>query len=254
MNETAMRTKRALQALRAADQRGMGRVAGGMGATATDRLSDLDACTRAYRSWHPALVPGPLQTDSYTASAIMSRTPSLDMGELEKRTAHRRRRAASFLGHRSTLPGTFAWFVLGEAAIARPITSLVSHAEQLQQLLNIGRDYDNVIIQVLREDLPQPGTAEPFDIHHLDPGPVLGHLESLVGSWYTVTSEDVARLMSAFSDLTNQAMTATASRQYISEVLDTCWGRSREQNSSSPVTATPGAVSTSPDLPTGLSE
>lgn len=251
MPATPTRAERALRALRAADQQGMGRAAGGMGAEATDRLADLDACTMAYRTWSPALIPGLLQSDSYSASAIRERTPSLDMSELEKRTAHRRRRAEGFLARRAGLERSFAWFLIGEAAITRPLRGAHAHGEQLRHLLAISQDYGNLIIQVLREDEPVVGTAEPFTIFHLDPGPVVGHLESLIGGWYTVAGEDIARLHSAFSDMLGWAMSPADSREYIQEVLDTCWGPTTEHSSPSRRTATPRTASTSPGLPPG---
>jgi hypothetical protein len=244
-----MRAKRALAALRAADQQGMGRVAGGMGAEATDRLADLDACTIAYRTWSPSLIPGLLQTDSYAVNAIRERTPSLDMSELERRVTHRRRRTENFLARRASMPGTFAWLLIGEAAITRPLRGVHSHGEQLRHLLAIGQDYGNIMIQVLREDRPVVGTAEPFTIFSLDPGPKVGHLESLIGGWYTVAAEDISRLHSAFSDMLGWAMTPAESREYIQEVLDTCWGPTTEHASSSLPTPTPRTASTSPGLP-----
>lgn len=230
MTDELVRAKRALAALRAADQQGKGQAAGGMGAEATDRLADLDACTRAYRTWSPAVVPGLLQTDAYTASAIRMRTPSLSLSEVEKRVTHRARRTASFLARRLGLTGEgiFAWFLVGEAAIKRPIMDLHGHGEQLRHLLQLVQDYDNVIVQVLCEELPQVGTAEPFTIFGLDPGPVVGHLETPIGGFYTVASEDIARLHGQFSDLMQWALTPTASREFISEVLNTCWGRTTE--------------------------
>ena len=248
-NDNSARAQRALRALRAIDQRGMGRVAGGMGADATDRLADLDSCTMAYRTWCPALIPGLLQTDAYTAGAIKSRTPSLGMGEIERRVTHRRRRTESFLGHRAGLRGTYAWFLIGEDAITRPLINAHAHGEQLRHLLACTRDYDGLIVQVLRNDTPI-GAIEPFTIFHLDPGPSVGHLESLIGGWYTVVSDDIARLHSAFSDILGWAMTPTDSYNYISEVVDTCWGntseRSPEPDSSSPPTPTRRTASTSP--------
>lgn len=249
-----MRARRALQALRAVDQHGMGRVAGGMGATATDRLSDLDACTLAYRTWSPALIPGLLQTDSYTATAIRGRTPSLGIEEIEKRVAHRRRRAAAFLGRRAGVPSEYAWFTIGQAAITRPITSMASHAEQLRHLLAVAQDYDNLVIQVLPDDSPQPGTIEPFSIFHLDPGPVVGHVESVIGGWYTVVAEDNARLHSAFEDLSMWALSPMESHAYITEVLTTCREHIEAHGSPSQATVTPTTASTSPALPPAPSE
>jgi hypothetical protein len=247
MNETTQRAKRALQALRAADQQGMGRAAGGMGAEATDHLADLDACTMAYRAWSPSLIPGILQTPSYTAGAIRGRTPSLDGGELSHRVTHRRQRSESFLGRRAVLPGTMAWFLIGEAAITRPLMNPSAHADQLRHILAVGQDYDSIVIQVLREDSPMPGTVEPFELFYLDPGPPVGHIESLIGGWYTVVAEDIARLRGTFSEMTGYAM--GVSRTYISEVLDACWGPTAEQISSSPATQTLPTASTSPGLP-----
>lgn len=247
MKRDDMRAKRALAALRAADQSGMGRVAGGMGAEATDRLADLDGSTLAYRTWSPILIPGLLQTDSYAASAIKSRTPSLDVSEIERRVAHRRRRTASFLGRRVELSKTFAWFLIGEAALTRPLMSLHSHGDQLRHLLAVTQDYSGIIVQVLREEPPVMDTAEPFSIFHLDPGPVVGHLESLIGGWYTVASEDIARLHGAFSNMMSRAMTPSDSREFISEVLTTCWDLTAERATPSPPTPTPRTASSSPD-------
>jgi hypothetical protein len=249
MTDNSMRAKRALQALRAIDQRGMGRAAGGMGAEATDRLADLDACTLAYRMWQPGLIPGPLQTDTYAACAIMERTPSLDPSELEKRIAHRRRRAESFLARRVSLNSSFAWFLIGESAITRPLRDAHAHGEQLRHLLAVAQGYDNLIIQVLPKDTPVAGTAEPFTIFHLDPGPVVGHLETLIGGWYTVASEDIARLHGAFSDMMRWAMKPAESRTFISEAMEACWGHSMGPRTASQATPTRRAASTSPGLP-----
>src|SRR5690349_18685482 len=120
MNDTERRAQRALAALRAADQTGMGRVAGGMGEDATDRLADLDACAVDYRAWSPLLIPGVLQIPKYTAAAIKGRTPSLDNWTIGQRTQHRRWRADAFLKRHLGL-ATPAHFVIGEAAITRPL-------------------------------------------------------------------------------------------------------------------------------------
>lgn len=248
MNENTMRAKRALQALRAADQSGMGRVAGGMGAEATDRLADLEACMHAYRTWSPSLIPGLLQTSMYSAGAIKSRTPSLDASEITLRVTHRRRRAEAFLSHmagRTAAEGT-AWFLIGEVAITRPLLNDHAHADQLRHLLSVSQDYGNIMIQVLPENAPTPGTVEPFDVYNLDSGPVVGHLESLIGGWYTVVAEDIARLRGTFSEMIGYALSTRESRDYIEGMLHECWGHTTEHSSSSPATPTRTTASTSP--------
>lgn len=248
MEENRGRTKRALAALRAADQQGMGRVAGGMGAEATDRLADLDDCTTAYRSWTPSLVPGVLQTPAYAAGAIKDRTPSLDSGEIAKRVRHRRMRTEAFLAKRTHSKGPLAWFVIGELAVKQPTMNSHVHAQQLQDLLDIPERYHNVKIQVLRAAPVRKIVDESFSIFSLDPGPVVGHLETVIGGWYTVASEDIARLHSAFSDLVGLAMGSAESRDFIMEELE-CWGPTTGQPSSNPRTATRTAASTSPSRP-----
>jgi hypothetical protein len=255
MNENRMRAKRALAALRAADQNGMGRVAGGMGAEATDRLADLDASTAGYRAWSPALIPGLLQTGSYTAGAIKSRTPSLGAAEVGRRVTHRRVRCESFLARRTALDNQArAWFLIGEQAVARPLMNDFAHAEQLRRILALERDYPNIVVQVLSDDSPMPGTIEPFELFYLDPGPPVGHLETMVGGFYTIASEDIARLHGAFSEMTGFAMTPADSREYISEVLHTCWEHTAEPSSSSLLTPTLPTASTSPVPPPAPSE
>lgn len=245
MNETAARAKRAVAALRAADQTGMGRVAGGMGEDATDRLAELDACAIDYRAWSPLLIPGVLQTSKYTAAAIKGRTPSLDNWTVGQRTQHRRWRAEAFLERHKGL-ATPAHFVIGEAAITRPLMNAHAHAEQLRHLLRLREDYSNIIFHVLREDSIMPGTVEPFSLFRLEQGAVVGHLESLIGGWYTVATEDIARLHSAFSDMTSYAMGVAESTEYIREALSTCWEPTVVPPSSSPATPIPTIASTWP--------
>lgn len=260
MNETAMRAKRAMQALRAVSQKNTGRVSGGLGAAATDRLADLDSCTLTYRTWSPVLVPGLLQTPAYAGGAIRSHTPDMDIAELGHMVTRRRERSEAFLARRAALMGAppqppeLAWFLIGETAITRPLMNAHSHVDQLRHLLEISQDYGNIIIQVMPVDSPIPVTAEPFSLFQLDPGPTVVHLETLIGGWYSVASEDITRTRSAFSDMVGRAMSTRESRDFISEELNTCWGHSTEPASSSRPTPIPTTASTSPVPPPAPSE
>lgn len=254
--DTAQRAKRALAALRAADQTGMGRVAGGMGPMATDRLAELDACTLAYRSWTPYLIPGVLQTGTYAACAIRTRTPSLPADEVNTRVVHRRRRVEAFLKRRQDagLAGT-AWFVVGETAIVRPLMNDSAHAGALRFLLELMDKYA-IVVQVLPEVGLMTGACEPFDLHYLDPGPPVGHIETMIGSLYTVAPEEIGRLHSTFSEMVGHALPTGESRRYIQEVAASCSAAldsepTEEPSSSSPATATPATASTLLDPSTG---
>lgn len=250
MNREDMRAKRALAALRAADQRGTGRVSGGLGPEAVDRLADLDSCTLQYRTWSPEVVPGLLQTPAYAAGAIKAHTPGMDVAELGHLVERRRRRNDLFYARRAGLlepVPLVAWFLIGEAAVRRPLMNAHSHAEQLRQLLLLPREYPNIMIQVMPEDCPIPVVAEPFSLFTLDPGPVVAHLETVIGGWYSVAEDDISRLKAAYSDMVGRALSLRDSREYIEEELFLCSGATTERTSSSPLTPTPKTASSSPD-------
>lgn len=232
MNDDSKRAKRALAALRAAEQRGTGQVVGGVGVDAVDRLADLDACTLAYRTWSPRVIPGLLQTPAYTAGAIKSHSPNLPLADLGRLVTHRRLRSEGFLARRNALSRSLAWFLIGEDAIRYPLMNAYSHADQLRYLLSLMQDYANLTIQVVPVDLPVPVTAEPFSLFVLDPGPVLAHLETVIGGFYTITSENVSMLQSMFSDMVGRALSTHDSREFIEEELHECSGSGQTLGSS----------------------
>lgn len=237
MNETSKRPKGGakwvMDALRALDTRGVGQVAGGLGAEAIDRLAALDAHTLAYRTWSPWVVPGLLQTPAYTAGAIKSHTPDMETSELGLLVTHRRARSDAFFTRRTALERSTAWFLVGERAIKRPLMNAHSHAEQLRHLLALVEEPNNIVIQILPEDIPVPVTAEPFSLFALDPGPALAHLETVVGGFYTIRSENIARLQTMFSTMVGRALGAHDSRDFIREELSECetWGPTAEHPS-----------------------
>jgi hypothetical protein len=252
MNENQMRAKRAMQALRANDQRGTGQCAGGHGAEATDRLADLDACTMSYRTWSPLLVPGLLQTPTYAAGAIMAHAVDLDPGDLGHRVERRRKRSEDFLERRKALGAltpSLAWFLIGETAIRRPLMNAYGHGEQLRHLLSLIDGYNNIMIQVMPDDSPVPIAGESFSLFQLDPGPAVAHVETMIGGWYSVVPDAIKRLRSAYSTMVARALSLHETRAYIEEELSLCSGATTEPISSSPHTATPTTASTSPDLP-----
>ena len=244
---------RALKALRAGDPEHQGRITGGMGAEATERLAALDACAYGIRAYSPLLVPGLLQTSRYAAGAIKARTPSLSAESVSERVKARWSRNEAFLGRWRTLgAGGQAWFLIGEAAITRPMINEHAHANQLTYLMQLSATMGRVQVQIVPDHAVHG--IEPFSVHALDDGQRVGHLETLIGGWYTTLPEDISRLYSAFSTLMDQALTPADSRRLMGEVLYSCWGASEEPSSASPPTQTPTTVSTSLALPPAPSE
>jgi hypothetical protein len=230
-------------------------MAGGMGAAATDRLSALDAASESIRAWSPLLIPGLLQTTPYALAAIRSRTPSLPDEEAGRRLQTRQRRSDGFL-RRMYGPGdTHAWFIMGEAALTQSVTNAAYHAHQLRHLADIIDNHPRIRVRVLPDDASNAGTMEPFSVHALANGPRVGHLETIVGGWYTTRSEDITRLYSAFAVLGKWALEPRETRRVIEECLRECKIRSGEgPGSSSRPTATPTIACSSPALPPAPSE
>lgn len=222
--EDTMRTRRVLSALRAMDQRGTGQCAGGTGAEAIDRLADLDMSTLAYRTWSPRVIPGLLQTPSYTAGAIKSHSPRLGAPDVGNLVSHRRARSDAFFARRVQLNASTAWFLMGEEAIRYPLMNSHSHAEQLRQLLAFIEEPNNVILQVLPSDIPIPVTAEPFSLFVLDAGLAVGHLETVIGGFYTIAADNTERLTEMFSDMVGRALSTSDSAEFIREELYACSG------------------------------
>lgn len=244
-----------IRALRAPDQRSCGRMAGGMGPAATDRLATLDAASESIRSWSPLLIPGLLQTTLYALAAIRSRTPSLPDEEAGRRMQTRLWRQENFLRRMYGLGDTYAWFIMGEAALTQSVTSADFHAHQLQHLLDVIDAYPRIKVRVLPDHASTAGTMEPFSIHALEDGPRVGHLETIVGGWYTTRSEDIVRLYSAFAVLGKSALEPTETRRVIAECLKECTASSgKGPGSSSRPTATPTIACSSHALPTGPSQ
>jgi hypothetical protein len=227
-------------------------MAGGMGAPATDRLAQLDAASESIRVWNPMLIPGLLQTTLYSMAAIRSRTPSLSDEQTGLRMKHRLRRSESFLANfgPAGATGSEAWFILGEAALTQSVTNAAFHAHQLQHLATIIDACPRIHVRVLPDAASTAGNMEPFSIHALADGPRVGHLETIVGGWYTTRSEDVSRLYSAFAVLGEHAFTPSETRRVIEECLKECRANAgMEPGSSSPATATQTAAYSSHGLP-----
>lgn len=239
-----------IRALRAPDQRSCGRMAGGMGAAATDRLTALDAAADGLRVWNPMLIPGLLQTTLYATATIKARTPALPGEEVAVRMQSRLRRAENFLRRMAEPGDSHAWFILGEAALTQSVTNTDFHAHQLEHLLAIIDSYPRVRVRVLPDDASTAGNMEPFSIHSLVDGPRVGHLETIVGGWYTTRSEDITRLYSAFAVLGKWALEPQETERVIEACLRECRARSGgAPDSPSPRTAIPTVACSLPALP-----
>lgn len=223
-----MYTQEIIRTLRAPDQQGMGRLADGTvqyGDQNLDRLAQLDAVAHTVRVWDRWTVPGVLQTPDYSAQIIRTAHPDIDHDELVRRVIAKDRRAKEFLRrilHAGEL--SMAYFVIGEEAILRCANAEVDggagHALQLQHLVELSH-HPRIALRMMPEFAVIPYNATQFALYALDDGLRVGYVETIMGSWYSTQTEDIARMHSCFSDVMGAAMNSQATRQFIEEVLET---------------------------------
>lgn len=244
----------ALRHLRAPDQRNMGRAqTAEYGEATAEILAEIEATAVTVRSWNPLIIPGLLQTQRYATAAIRTACPSLPGQEVARRAQVRMDRIQAFRSRwemENSRVGR-AFFMIGQAAITKPIQPAGVHAYTLAHVLNLSRTWPGIDIRILPDDVPTPGLAGQFTLYALEgtldetgnrrPGPRMGYLETLIGGWYTTRMEDVSRFYQAFAEMLGAAMSPTETRHVIQREQEKCWN-TMEHDSSSPPTPTPGTA------------
>jgi Domain of unknown function (DUF5753) len=227
--------------IHARDQVGQGRV--GMGPDAIRAIARLNESTRVLRWWSPNLIPGPLQTANYAEAAIRGRTPSLSAEDTAARALLRVETSEGLLERLRTRDMS-ARFIVGESAVLRTMHSDPVHEQQLRRLLTLIDDPSlHLEVQVLSDDAPA-ADVEPYSLHAMTDGSRVALFESLVGGWYTVRPEDLARVHDVYATMRWQAHDRPTSRAIIEEALQAC-ARIMERSSGSPATQTPKTASVS---------
>lgn len=222
-----------IRQLRAPDQRGAGRAeVSESGPSNIDRLADLDAEAMVIRVWDSIIIPGNLQTPEYSDAVIRAAHPKLPAYEVRRRVLKKDLRARAFL--RRVLEGEDPWFarfVIGERAITKCFNLVdggEAHARQLTHLTRLAL-HEKISIQVLPETVITPGLADQFTLYSLDEDHRVGYVETIMGAWYSTRLDDAAKLHSVFSDIAGAAMSPSATRQFIGEVLSS-WRSARKKS------------------------
>jgi hypothetical protein len=234
--------KELIRALRAPDQQGMGRIeASDTGPSNINRLADLDAVATHIRVWDDTVIPGNLQTPDYSTAVIRAAHPRLSQMEVERRMLRKEMRARAFLRRTFDENLTYAWFIIGERAITQAVRlddDGETHAKQLWHLTRLAA-HSKIMMQVLPQGVVTPGLAGQFSLYTLDEHTRVGYVETIMGSWYSTSLEDMAKLHSTFTEIGSAAMSPSKSRTFIGEVLST-WRSARtaspertEENASS---------------------
>jgi hypothetical protein len=238
-----------IRALRAPDQRGAGRAeTTDSGPSNINRLADLDAAAQKIRVWDSTVIPGNLQTPAYSEMVIRAAHPRMPDLEVRRRVLRKEMRTEAFLRRTFDENLVAAWFVIGERAIVRCVSSgngTQVHAEQLWHLNRLSA-HEKIVIQVLPDSKIVPALADQFTLYGLDDEHRVGYVETIMGAWYSTRPDDVARLHGTFSDIAGGSMSPIRTREFIREVLSSWRSAKRESpesteesRSSSPRTPRP---------------
>ncbi|SFT51806.1 Helix-turn-helix domain-containing protein [Actinopolyspora lacussalsi subsp. righensis] len=186
------------------------------------RLSDHEQdATEIYYS-DSELIPGLLQTESYARALIRtarSASTGGEPGDVEARVQFRLDRQE--LLKRSDAP--YMWFVIGEAALRRPIGHNEVLREQLGHLLDLIERHEHLVIQVAPLDIvDHPLLGGPLQILRFGGiAPDIVQQPTFIGAGvYLVDEEDIAECARAFDRLKAVALGPEESRTYITKRLE----------------------------------
>lgn len=188
-------------------------------------ISLEDSAARV-RAWSPELIHGLLQTEEYangTMATVYGEPPRMTPGDIQRRVEARLRRQR-LLSKPS--PKEF-FFVLDEAALRHRLGTAETMRAQLAQLERLSR-LPRVTIQVLPFASTYPIGPGGFailsfaEIHSTRLADVV-YTEHLTHSSFVETEGEIYEYQLAFGQLTERALTVSASRELIARVAHEAW-------------------------------
>jgi hypothetical protein len=215
-----------LSGLRSPDTRGMGRVetpTPTVGCENIQHLQDLDAFARHVRMWDSTVVPGNLQTASYSAAVIRLAYPHLSDHDVYGRMRAKQERRIRFRDAvRDPQNGFHAYVVIGERAVTHGVTDSPSeHVAQLRQLSYFAsEECPGISLQVIPEGIPETRVAANLSMYMMRDGARVSYMEDALGGWYSSRAEHTDRLLGIFQRLARKAMTAEETRQFIGGLVE----------------------------------
>ncbi|MFB0617014.1 helix-turn-helix domain-containing protein [Streptomyces sp. AGS-58] len=160
-------------------------------------------------------VLGLLQTEEYSRAVFTQRHPPLDEETIERRVADRLSRQQAF----EQWPLTEFSFIMEQAVLERPIGGPEVHAEQLRQLLRIGR-MRNVQLQVMPTNRHEhPSLDNSFSLLTPKGKEQVGYMESHGYPRLITDREEVRVLGARYGIIRAQALTPDESLALIEEML-----------------------------------
>jgi hypothetical protein len=229
-----MKVEEVIQALRAPDQQGTGRVEHlDHGARSLDRLRELERRAVSVWSLDTQVIPGVLQTPAYSAAIIRAANRRLSGDDVRRRMLLKNARVEQLKQRLRGHHPPEVMFVIGELAILRAAHGVADGGQQLRYLMEVARN-PRCIVKVLPTSVITPGLTEHYTMYGLwshDEGRrFLGYVETAMGGWYSTRTGDLLRLHRAWNEAIDLAKAPSASLAFIGEVLEK-WTGSRSQPS-----------------------
>jgi transcriptional regulator with XRE-family HTH domain len=182
-----------------------------------DAYVEFEAGAEKIHTYQLAMIPGLLQTPTYTAALLRNGSLIRDPAEIERLVQLRMDRQA-LLTHDNP---PYFWAVIDETALLRPFGTPGDRREQLQRLIATER-LDHVTVQVLPlEAGPHPGLAGPFVILDFpEDDPSLVYVETRPNSLYLEDPPEIQRHSVVFQNMSAMALSPDASIRYLTQVAE----------------------------------
>jgi transcriptional regulator with XRE-family HTH domain len=177
---------------------------------------EVESTADELRTWQPQVIPGLLQTRTYSHNVIKAAAQAYTSGTYDSETLLRWREQRKDILRRGQPPQIRA--VVDEAAIRRPMGGTKVMTEQLRHLIELS-ERDHLAIQVLPFSTgAHTGLSGAFDLMAFGPWTIVfreGH-----GDGTFVDDDDQVRIYQARYELLQiEALSAEASREYLQQAL-----------------------------------
>lgn len=184
------------------------------------RLSDHEQDATEIYYADSELIPGLLQNEDYARALIRTgRTAVGNADDVEARVQFRMERQE--LLTRADPP--HMWFVIGEAALRRPVGSQSVLLGQLRHLLDVIERFPHVVVQIATlstVDHPMPGSSVEI-LRFSGTVPDIVHQPTLLGGGvYLVDEQDIAECTRLFDRLRAVALGPEESRVFIARLAE----------------------------------
>jgi transcriptional regulator with XRE-family HTH domain len=176
----------------------------------------LESAAATIRNFEVQFVPGLLQTEDYVRAVTLLGHQAASAEEIERRVVLRRKRQDLLTAPQPPR----MWMIMDEAVLRRPVGGASVMRAQLRHLIEAGRA-PHVTIQVVPYTRGgHAGAGGSFSVLRFDEPdlPDVVYIEQLTSALYLDQRPDVEHYLEVIDQLSGEALTPTATRQFIEQV------------------------------------